>query len=156
MFAARNLRWARPSRIYLIDPWRQLEDEAHAHAIWGKAGAQNDMDRMHADVVKRFSKRIERGQVVVLRELAGEAARQLDDEMLDWAYIDGDHTYEAVQADLEAYWPLVKPGGILAGDDYNFLGWWKDGVTKAVDEFAEINGLEPTITGNQFLFEKPA
>ena len=44
-------------------------------------------------------------------------------------YIDGSHEYEDVKADIKAYLPLLKPGGIMFGDDY---GW--EGVQQAVKE----------------------
>ena len=28
------------------------------------------------------------------------------------------HTYEAVLADLRAWWPRLRRGGLLSGDDY--------------------------------------
>jgi hypothetical protein len=57
---------------------------------------------------------------------------------LDWVYIDADHHYDSVKADLWAWFPKVRPGGILAGHDYtNEFGW---GVKRAVDEFANVLG----------------
>ena len=47
-----------------------------------------------------------------------EAAKKLRKESLDFVYIDARHDYCAMMEDLEAYWPLVTPGGILAGHDY--------------------------------------
>lgn len=44
-------------------------------------------------------------------------------------YIDGSHEYEDVKADIKAYLPLLKPGGVMFGDDY---GW--EGVRQAVQE----------------------
>lgn len=46
----------------------------------------------------------------------------------------------------------MRPGGVLAGDDYGMQGWWASGVIRAVDEFAETVGKKPVIYGNQFLF----
>lgn len=36
---------------------------------------------------------------------------------LDFAFIDGDHTYDGVKKDFELYGPLVKPGGLIAFHD---------------------------------------
>lgn len=36
---------------------------------------------------------------------------------VDFLFIDGDHTFEGVKSDFEAYSPLVKPGGIIAFHD---------------------------------------
>ena len=56
----------------------------------------------------------------------------------DLIYIDASHDYEDVLRDLESYWPLVRDGGVMIGDDY---GDWP-GVTRAVDEFF---GLQPAV-----------
>ena len=47
--------------------------------------------------------------------------------MLDWIYIDGDHSYEAVKADLKAAMQAVKRGGFICGDDMQTSQWWGDG-----------------------------
>lgn len=38
-------------------------------------------------------------------------------EPLDFAFIDGDHTYEGVKADFSLYGPLVRPGGLICFHD---------------------------------------
>ncbi len=155
-FSAHLLRRARPRRLYLIDPWEYREDPRYAHAMFGDRtpGGQQKMDAIHDAVVRRFGSQIESGTVVVTRARSTEAARNL--EQLDWVYIDGDHTYEGVRGDLEAYYALVKPGGLVAGDDYGMVGWWEDGVKRAVDEFVAAHGCELTVMGHQFVFAKPA
>lgn len=53
-------------------------------------------------------------------------------KLIDFVYLDADHTYESVSTDIDAWWPLVSDGGVIAGHDYceSFPG-----VIKAVDEF---------------------
>jgi len=48
-------------------------------------------------------------------------------------YVDADHTQAAVTADLEAWWPHVAEGGLVAGDDYDNPLY--PGVTAAWDRF---------------------
>lgn len=50
----------------------------------------------------------------------------------DFIFIDGDHRYESVKADIENALRLLKPGGVLAFHDYDRPG--DEGVTQAVDE----------------------
>lgn len=54
-------------------------------------------------------------------------------------YIDAGHEYESVTKDIEMYWQLLEDGGVMILDDY--IGW--SGVTKAVNEFAFKNNLQP-------------
>ncbi len=56
---------------------------------------------------------------------------------IDFLYIDADHSYEGCLADLERWWPYVRQGGVLAGDDY---GDACPGVKRAWDEFAARHG----------------
>jgi len=49
----------------------------------------------------------------------------------DLVYIDGSHDEQDVLADLRAYFGLVRPGGVLFGDDFNW-----EGVRNAVTAFA--------------------
>lgn len=58
------------------------------------------------------------------------AAKTYEDSSLDFVFIDADHKYESVKADINAWLPKIKPGGYIAGHDYPT---W-EGVTKAVDE----------------------
>lgn len=56
---------------------------------------------------------------------------------IDCLYVDADHTYESVLADLRAWWPHLRVGGLIAGDDYRSTLY--PGLTQAWDEFeAEV------------------
>lgn len=62
--------------------------------------------------------------------LSAHAARHFNDDSIDFVYIDGNHTQEAVQCDLTLYYPKVRRGGIIAGHDYTDA---YPGVKEAVD-----------------------
>jgi hypothetical protein len=154
-FSAQLLKRVKPRRLYLIDPWEHRAEAPYEQAFFGDRtpGGQAKMDVIHENVCRRFANPIASGQVVVLRARSAEAADRV--EPLDWVYIDGDHTYAAVKADLEGFYERLKLGGVIAGDDYGMPGWWDDGVTRAVDEFATSHRVTPTFLGNQFLFVRP-
>lgn len=68
------------------------------------------------------------------RVLVGDSAQTADkfeDKSVDFVFLDADHSYNSIRRDIEAWLPKVRPGGILAGHDYN-LPW--DGVIRAVNE----------------------
>lgn len=69
----------------------------------------------------------------------------------DMVYIDGDHEYDAVLLDLKTYWQLVRPGGILIGDD---IAW--PGVQRAAKEVFEDQGIPIKVEKGKFSVTKPA
>ena len=74
------------------------------------------------------------------RRCSDEFFKDLADSSLDWIYLDGSHAYEGVQADLKNCLRVVKPGGIILGDDYKWGNrFGKPGVTQAVKEFVKEN-----------------
>ena len=157
-FAARILEVVRPSKLHLVDPWAFMGGEAYSAARYGGkvAADQTAMDELYASVVRRFAEPISEGVVEVHRCESGEAAVRFPDACFDWIYIDGNHLYEYVRADLELYDPKVRPGGLIAGDDYGERGWWEDGVTRAVDEFVAGRGYEVvSFAASQFVLRKP-
>ncbi len=62
-----------------------------------------------------------------------------------FVYIDAEHQYASVQADLAAWWPMLEHGGILAGHDYMEE---HAGVVRAVNEFAALHGAAVQVTEN--------
>jgi hypothetical protein len=156
-FSRKMLDIVRPTRLHLIDPWKHESDPRYQQAYYGGLGpgGQAVMDRRHAKVRERFAKELASGQVVIHRAFSVDVATQFGDRYFDWVYIDGNHLYDFVKRDLEIYFPKVKPGGYLAGDDYGLEGWWKNGVQKAVDEFARrAPGVTLEVRGHQFLCRK--
>jgi SAM-dependent methyltransferase len=59
-----------------------------------------------------------------------DAAERFAPESVDFILVDGSHEYEDVLADLRAWYPKLKPGGVIAGDD-----WRNRGVNTAVRAF---------------------
>jgi predicted O-methyltransferase YrrM len=69
-------------------------------------------------------------KIKTIVSLTDEAAKYFNDEEIDVIFVDGGHSYEVVKADILAWLPKMKKGGIMAGHDFN--AW--EGVNKAVTE----------------------
>ena len=138
-FSRRILEIVKPKELHLIDPWQFLREEAYKDSNYGgKRGVnQSLMDRRYQSVVKRFRPEIARHQIKIHRACSDQACDLFEDDYFDWIYIDGNHLYEFARKDLDLYYPKVKQGGFIAGDDYGEGGWWQGGVKKAVDEFID-------------------
>lgn len=61
------------------------------------------------------------GRIEIFQEDSSSALRKLeqDSRSVHIAFIDGDHKYDAVCADIMGSFPLIKDGGILCGHDLN-------------------------------------
>lgn len=51
-----------------------------------------------------------------------EFSMTLDDNSLDFIFIDGDHSYNGVLSDLQLFLPKMKSGGLFAGHDVYLKG----------------------------------
>lgn len=89
--------------------------------------------------------------IEILLGRSDELAEEFQDEEVTFAFLDADHTYEKVKADLAAWWPKIKHGGVLGGHDY--VGW--PGVKSAVDEFVRENKLHLDTDWSSWLVSKP-
>ena len=69
----------------------------------------------------------------------------------DLIYLDGDHTARGFRADLDLYWEILRPGGCLIGDDFDW-----EAVQANVINFAYLQKVEFTSFSNKFLIRKPA
>jgi hypothetical protein len=128
-------RWP-GKKLHLIDRWKQTEGYDDV------CNQSQDIQDGLYDLVKDIFK--DNGDVNIIREESLEAAKQFSDGQLDWVYIDADHSYDAVKADIETWSKKVRLGGLVSGDDY-FDGKYDFGtfgVKSAVDEYVAKNGYK--------------
>ena len=119
-------------KLYLVDPWMSQDvatyDEIHHDHDDDFVACMNN--------VQPFQGRYE-----IVKDFSYNAHSKFSDEYFDFIYIDGNHSYDAVKDDLDKWYPKLKQGGLLAGDDYTYIPVetkfnYTFGVKRAVDEFA--------------------
>lgn len=153
------------SHFHMVDPYsmgvnsgRTLEQKLDRYKdIVGSKNPedfQEYYDRLYLEIEKEFGSK---NNVTVHRSYSKEFFDSIEDNYLDWIYIDGDHTYEGCLFDLQMSLKKVKSGGSIFGDDYrNHRGGGKAGVIKAVSEFASKQNLKLIPYGlTQFEFKVP-
>jgi len=67
----------------------------------------------------------------------------MENNHLDFVYIDADHCYEWVFNDLNNSFPKMKNGGVIGGHDYNWTG-----CKLAVEQFCEMHNLKIDVMAN--------
>ncbi len=129
--------------LWMIDPWAK-EYEATAEQIAA------------AEVLARKRTAFAGPRQNIIKASSLWAAQRLTHSVFDFVFIDACHDYESIRDDLQAWYPKVKPGGLVSGHDYNSVrdrhGIW--GVTRAVDEFAAEHGYDVHSDGLVWWFDK--
>lgn len=131
--------------LYAVDPYKQ-----HPQYGYEAAAYLRRWDDRYLRMVKRQAqKRLQDKNTVIIEKFSEDAARDIPDNSLDFAYIDGDHSYDAVMQDIILWGRKVRKGGIISGHDY-FYDNNKPGrqakVTQAVNDYTRVHGIEFYIT----------
>ena len=88
-------------------------------------------EERQAETMHRCEERLSKySNIEFVYKSSVEFGESLENDSIDFVFIDGDHSYEATLKDIQTYWPKVKKGGVFAGHDINLTT-----VTKAVEEF---------------------
>jgi hypothetical protein len=158
------------AKLYCVDPYKHFINNEYPDGMNDLSQKQFD-DKYAAtqQYLQPFGTRVE-----FIRAESVLAAAQFEDNSLDFVYIDGNHDYKYVLNDIRTWYPKVKPGGVLCGDDVystsleehdadgnvtrvwskNIYGapscWGKYGTYKA----AVDSGIPFTVDGTQFRMTK--
>jgi len=79
----------------------------------------------------------------VLRGPSAEMSSKVPDLSLDFLYIDGDHTERGTRVDVLNWWPKIRIGGGMFGDDYvdgfqHGIRFASTGVKTVITKFAKM------------------
>ncbi len=111
-------------KFYLIDPYSSYDYH----------GKIDDLDIAERKAHRKNNRWFETNRWI--KEFSEKAFLRIEDNSLDFLYIDGNHNYNFVKRDLKLYWDKIKKGGILAGHDIQ----GKE-VSDAVLDFVNENKL---------------
>lgn len=99
----------RTAFMFLVDPFEPYES-------YPDKGILFNHDKMVRNITDRMDA-IARDRYEFLPLYSKDAAELIPD--VDFVFIDGNHTLQAVYEDITLYWPKVKRGGFISGHDYN-------------------------------------
>lgn len=141
--AKRILKHLPIAHLWLIDPYVAYEGDREFFTNQSNQSALFETVRSYFENDTR---------VDLVREFSACAVNQFTDENLDFVFIDGEHSYDAVIQDLELWWPKIRYRGLMVADDYK-LQW--PGVMQAALEFSLTHKI-PTkeLENGQLVFFK--
>lgn len=129
-----------PRSLLLVDPWKYCDE--NKNLVMNTS--QRDYDQRYEGVCRTFG---DKPNVTILREFSVDAALQVRDESLDVVYVDGNHDFLYVLADLFVWFPKLRKGGWMAGhDNCNRF----PGVTRAYRLFVGIVGADEIVESREY------
>ena len=151
------------STLYCVDPYISYDEyDDGINAFTGDSLYNKTREKL----LSKYGDRVK-----FIRKFSVDALADIP-EAIDFLYIDGNHRYTYVSKDLELYYPRVKPGCFIVGDDAvdtdeskrnengDVLVVWfpgcygNYGVIKAFREFCAKNSVAGEVIGNQYLLKK--
>jgi hypothetical protein len=156
-YAGQILSWG-IKKVYLVDLWEHVP---------GLPGCMPDLHhKANFEACQKLARECP-DRVVILQGWSHERAQEVQDESLDLVHVDATHISEVeieqvgavgIEQDLAAWYPKLKPEGIMSGHDYLNPSYK---IQPAVDQFAAGIGAKVKIADPGhindacFWFEKP-
>jgi len=169
-FTEELCRECQPARFYCVDPYVSYPEFQDALNIQDLAAIREQAHQRLAPIPG----------LSFIRAFSVDEATLFNDGTVDFIYIDGNHACKFVLQDLEVWFPKLRHGGLMAGDDAHDLetyerdeagdceivwrqdgtnqaiSWGRYGVRNAVRQFARTRpDIRVEWPGWQFLFWKP-
>jgi predicted O-methyltransferase YrrM len=129
-YLAAGLRAGGGGRVYAVDTFKGTTLDPKSQPAWAASVAK--MGGSTLPLLRTHMRRFGLESLVTPIELPSvAAAASYEGPSIDLLYIDGDHVYDAVRADFDAWWPRVRSGGVVMFHDYDER---HPGVRRFVDE----------------------
>jgi hypothetical protein len=119
-------------KLYCIDPW-----------IPHKGYMDHTRKSTLENALNKTKTRLAPFNCELVKKYSQDALADFLDGVLDFVYIDGDHSFQTCTDDIVGWSKKVKIGGIIAGHDF----WKNDNqhikVYEAVSEYTKSHNLKP-------------
>jgi len=119
------------SKLYCIDPFDDEYVKGDAKMAFWDFACKGQKHRFYSNTATY-------PKIVPLQGTSDDMIRQLENDSVDFVYIDGDHSPEQVYKDACNMFPKMKKDGIMLFDDYMFTTngiITKHGIDKFLNEY---------------------
>lgn len=114
-------------KIYCVDTWEPYR----------YGGVTQERQDLYLDEVKKV---LQPYNHIIMKTTSMEAVKQIQDNELDFVYIDALHDFDNVMLDIIHWSRKVKPGGIVSGHDFGFNP--SLGIVKAVTAYTQAHNIQ--------------
>ncbi len=120
-----------------IDPWGSTAYEPNTYVN----EKQEYFEKNFVETVHRLDKY---PNSTILRQTSKDALTMIEDNFLDFVYIDANHDFPNFTFDLHNWIKKIRPGGIISGHDYAYFSYSKfNHVKRALDAYARCYRMIP-------------
>lgn len=121
--------------LLLVDPWHHYSDNPQGKSKEKHEFAYNETLRKTESYPN----------VNICPQLSMDAVRDVDDDSLDFVYLDANHSYPFIMTDIIEWTKKVRSGGIVALDDVYKLdeARWGAGPMEAIYDYTRAMRINP-------------
>jgi len=100
--------------VYGVDPYIAGYDSGDGQSASGRC----------EDAKKQFKQNIvDKKTIFHIEKKSIDAAKDFEDQSLDFVYIDACHKYESIKEDIYAWFPKIKTNMFIGGDDWGRIDY---------------------------------
>jgi predicted O-methyltransferase YrrM len=142
-FLARAVSNSKNGNFYAIDHFKGNSGKEKLYAA-----GKNDLSDLESNFLSNMERVGLSDSVILLNMPNEQAEREIKDINIRFLFIDGDHSKQGVEKDIELFFPKLQPGSIVVFDDFsNYF----QGLVEAVDllirerEFSRVMSYHNTL-----------
>jgi hypothetical protein len=106
-------KWPGFEHYYGVDPY-----ETQKNYVDTSNRDQARFDNAFKQVLSTLNARFGSRRITMIKDYSTRAVSKFETESIDFIYVDARHDYCGVTDDLNAFYPVLKCGGLFAGHDY--------------------------------------
>ena len=129
--------------VIAVDTWLGAVDHWADASLFSELATEHGFPSLYRTFLANVLRagQAERVIPLPLDSVNAAALMRLRGVTADVIHLDAGHEEASGAADLRAWWPVLRPGGLFIADDYDSLGGRFPGVTRAVDAFCIAFGV---------------
>lgn len=128
-------------KLYGVDSYREHPQASYAY----HAKIRNWDEKYLENCKEQCLGRMKGRNFTLLQGFSEDMVKKIEDNSLDFVYLDGDHSYDFVMQDLIAWGRKLKKGGIMSGHDYYIEKSTQSRrakVRRALDDYTSVHGIK--------------